>query len=190
MTGNNAGSLSGKIAALLGIFFGIGFLVGFFTGYGYRPAVTAGSPAVAESPAGLAPNGPVTATASPDISAWAPETPDGWEDQDGQGGIEDEESETLPPDSGLTLEAHELGEDENGLFISGTILNGSSHGYDAVRVTFDLCDASGKVYSGVTDVTYDSMAPGDSWGFAIYIPYAEMGLFSSYRLQSIIGASR
>ncbi|MDR0615433.1 MAG: FxLYD domain-containing protein [Synergistaceae bacterium] len=186
MAGNKAGQFGGKIAALLGIFFGIGFMTGFFTGYGYRPAVMARSgTAVAESPSWLAPDGP--ASASPDISPWAPETPDSQEDRDGEGG---ESGENSLFDAGLTLEAHELGEDENGLFISGTILNSSNHGYDAVRVTFDLCDASGRAYSGITDVTYDSMAPGDSWGFAIYIPYAEIGLFSSYRLQSIIGASR
>jgi hypothetical protein len=170
MTGNSAGSLGWKIWALLGIFFGIGFMTGFFTGYGYRPAIIAqGGETVAQSQA-LLPQ----------------------EDKDGAGKLpeEDETDETALPDSGLVLEEHGLDEDENGLFVSGTISNRSIHSYDAVRVTFDLCDASGKAYSGITDVTYDKMASGDSWGFVIYIPYAEMELFSSYRLQSIIGAAK
>jgi hypothetical protein len=93
-------------------------------------------------------------------------------------------------DSELLLEEHELGEDENGLFVYGTIFNRSSHAYDAVRVTFDLCDGKGQPYSGITDITHDRMEPGDSWGFTIYIPYTEMDLFSSYRLQSIMGTAK
>jgi hypothetical protein len=180
MTGNSAGLPGGKILALLGIFFGIGFMTGFFTGYGYRPAMTAQGGA-----AGAGQGGPLKA-ASPDAAAYEDgETLAGQDVHDGP----PEWGESLP-DSGLALEEHGLDEDENGLFVYGTILNRSSHSYDAVRVTFDLCDASGNAYSGITDVTYDKMSPGDSWGFVIYIPYAEMGLFSSYRLQSIIGAAR
>jgi hypothetical protein len=149
-------------------------MTGFFTGYGYRPA-------------GFA-RGDASASAAPPAQLFG----DGG---DAMTPIEetneqDESDETIEFDSGLSLEEHALDEDENGLFVSGTIINKSDHGYDAVRVTFDLCDAEGRAYSGVTDVTYDRMAPGDSWGFTIYIPYSEMRLFSSYRLQSIIGATR
>jgi hypothetical protein len=181
MTGNSGGwTPGGKILALLGVFFGVGFMTGFFTGYGYRPASPArgGATAVNASAQPAPEGGGVSRDAAPED----PKTEYG----------EDEayEENSVPPDSGLALTEHELGEDENGLFVSGTVVNRSDLGYDAVRVTFDLCDATGKAYGGVTDVTYDRMVPGDSWGFTIYIPYSEMGLFSSYRLQSIIGASR
>jgi hypothetical protein len=167
-TGNNSGSRGGKVIILLGLFFGLGFMTGFFTGYGYerpRASEREGKSAIA--------------------SAAAPETVGSADERE----TEYEEDE-IPLDSELALEDQELGEDENGLFVSGTIHNRSRHSYDAVRVTFDLCDSSGKAYSGISDITHDRMAPGDSWGFTIYIPYSDMALFSSYRLQSIMGTSR
>ena len=183
MTGNSGGALpEGKILALLGVFFGIGFMTGFFTGYGYRPAPLAGDAAISVAARTSEPALPELEVVSRDA---APE-----DRKIEYGAFEAYVENSVPADSGLALTEHELGEDENGLFVSGTITNMSSHGYDAVRVTFDLCDSTGKAYGGVTDVTYDRMAPGDSWGFTIYIPYSEMGQFSSYRLQSIIGASR
>ncbi|MDR1515835.1 MAG: FxLYD domain-containing protein [Synergistaceae bacterium] len=162
---------------LLGIFFGIGFMTGFFTGYGFKPQGFArGDEAVT----------PRYVSSGDGVTLGAPDKTD----EETRWRQTEESDVPVAFDSGLSLEEHELGEDENGLFVSGTIVNKSDHSYDAVRVTFDLCDAAGKAYSGVTDVTYDRMAPGDLWGFTIYIPYSEMGLFSSYRLQSIIGASR
>jgi hypothetical protein len=164
-TGNNSKTSGGKVIILLGLFFGLGFMTGFFTGYGYE------RPHPGERKSAIASAAPETVVARDE---GAPE--------DGEGGI--------PPDSELALEEQELGEDENGLFVSGTVHNRSRHSYDAVRVTFDLCDSSGRAYSGISDITYDKMAPGDSWGFTIYIPYSDMALFSSYRLQSIMGTSR
>jgi hypothetical protein len=163
-----------KIAALAGIFIGIGFAAGFLAGFSYRGV----EPRQLEEFASAVNDG---AEETPGLASAGEGLPGG--------GPEDEDSE-YPLDAELILESHELGEDENGLFISGTIYNRSSHAYDAARVTFDLCDEQGKAYSGVTDITHDRMERGDSWGFTIYIPYSEMSLFSSYRLNSIMGTTK
>lgn len=97
---------------------------------------------------------------------------------------------TPPADIGLELTTHDLGEDENGLFISGTIYNRAELAYDAVKVIFDLCDDEGVAYSYVTDSISGNMHPGDSWSFSIYIPYMELVRFSSYRLQNIMGVRK
>jgi hypothetical protein len=173
-TSGNRGSAPGKkLVALVGIFFGFGFVAGFLSGFNCdrilaerrdRDVVTAERTSVSADKF-IAP-----------VRSADPAPP--------------EEQGEAQFDSELVLEGHELEEDENGLFISGTIYNRSTHGFDAVRVTFDLCDSKGKAYSGITDITHDKMEPGDSWGFTIYIPYSDMGLFSSYRLQSIMGTTR
>jgi hypothetical protein len=168
-----------KIVALLGIFFGLGFAAGFLTGFGYLDIMARN-----ETPSAAAYWGGdyarVAALAGP-IDA---------KSDDGARDTSQENGEEAGYGSELMLSGHELGEDENGLFISGTIYNKSQHGYDAVRVTFDLCDSEGEAYTDVTDITHNRMAPGDYWGFTIYIPYSEMLLFSSYRLQSIMGTTK
>jgi hypothetical protein len=92
-------------------------------------------------------------------------------------------------DIDLILTEDGIGTDENGFFISGTVLNTSAHAFDAVRITFDLCGRSGEPYADVTDASNARMEPGDVWGFTIYIPYMNMEKFSSYRLQSIMGVT-
>jgi hypothetical protein len=154
-----------KLVVFVAMFFGFGFMAGFFTGFNYNrfqpilPNTLAAREGKREAR--------LAAASSED------EAPKG----------------DVPIDSELVLEEHGIGEDENGIFISGTIYNRSPHGYDAVRVTFDLCDESGGAYSGITDITRDRMEPGDSWGFTIYIPYSEMDVFSSYKLHSIMGTT-
>jgi hypothetical protein len=168
VSADKRGGKSYKTVILAGIFFGLGFAAGFLAGFNFDRGE-------AQLPLGaFAEDNSV----SSDASAAVPLP------------LARQDDEAAEMDSDLVLEDDELGEDENGLFISGTIYNRSSHGYDAVRATFDLCDAGGLAYGGVTDVTYDRMAPGDSWGFTIYIPYSEMDKFSSYRLHSIMGTTR
>ncbi|MDR1943985.1 MAG: hypothetical protein LBQ19_04100 [Synergistaceae bacterium] len=162
----------GKFVILIGLLFGLGYMTGFFSGFGYGKFK-----APAERQVAVATNAP----SLPDAAA-AFGLPGAEEEHD--------EDDAVLLDSELVLGEHELGEDENGLFISGMIFNRSPHGYDAVRVAFDLCDSNGGAYSGITDVTYERMEPGDSWGFTIYIPYSDMSLFSSYKLHSIMGTSK
>lgn len=90
----------------------------------------------------------------------------------------------------LVLESDQLDDDENGLYISGIVVNRSNHPFDAVRIEFELCDKEGKAYSSVTETSGERMELGDSWGFTIYIPYSEMDLFSSYKLHSIMGTTK
>ena len=173
------------LALLLALFFGVGYAVGFFSGFGYSKSL-AGSYAIGvsrepqrEGKVSLdAARGALTDAlldqAADEASAPYEEEPDAGPD---------------PGDIGLVLNGHSLGEDENGLFISGTVVNRSSHAFNAVRIAFDLCDSRNRPYNYVTDTATETMEPGDSWGFTIYIPYTEMGLFSSYRLQSIMGVT-
>jgi hypothetical protein len=168
-----------RIVALLGIFFGLGFTAGFFTGFGYMDIMARNKEAAVAAYERGEPS-----------RAGAVGEPAAVKSADGSNEISHESDDEAEYDSGLIISEHELGEDENGLFISGTIYNRSSHGYDAVRVTFDLCDSKGEAYTDVTDITRSRVEPGDYWGFTIYIPYSEMILFSSYRLQSIMGTAK
>ena len=93
-------------------------------------------------------------------------------------------------DVGLLLQEHALGEDENGLFIAGTLRNETEYPYNAVKVVFDLCDTTSEAYSYVTDGPEYGMESGDSWSFCIYIPYTDLVRFSSYRVRSILGVRR
>jgi hypothetical protein len=58
---------------------------------------------------------------------------------------------------GLVLGGHSLDEDENGLFISGTVINMSDHAFDAVRIAFDLRDSQNQPYSYVADTATETM---------------------------------
>lgn len=167
-----------RLTALLGIFFGLGFVLGFLSGYIYlqssdsiqivelrRPATTVtGEGETAQETGGDLPAPPEEAAAQPE--------------------------EPRQMESELALDGDYLGEDENGFFIGGVIINRSSHAFDAVRITFDLCDSAGESYYQVWDNVADRMESGDSWGFTIYIPYPEMSNFDSYRLHSIMGVTR
>jgi hypothetical protein len=169
-----------RLVLFLALFFGAGYSLGFFTGLGYSKFYAAGE--FAETPdVPSDETSPAPMPESPDDSAGMPETSEPADD---------------PPDADpdmqgidLVLGNHSLDEDENGLFISGTVINRSDHAFDAVRIAFDLCDSNDRPYSYVTDTAAGRMEPGDSWGFTIYIPYTEMSLFQSYRLQSIMGVT-
>ncbi|MDR1471891.1 MAG: FxLYD domain-containing protein [Synergistaceae bacterium] len=166
--------------AVYGLFFGVGFLLGFLACLGClsvrtstevqvraRAKTPAAAPGAAKSEAGGAVPKPSGRVAKENAAS----------------------SAELARDIGLVLAEDGVGEDENGFFISGTVLNDSSHAFDAVRVTFDLCDKSGEPYAEVTDLLKGRMEPGDLWGVTIYIPYMNMDKFSSYRLQSIMGVT-
>ncbi|MDR3253988.1 MAG: FxLYD domain-containing protein [Synergistaceae bacterium] len=182
MAETRGSKLAPKTAVLLGFFFGLGFLAGFLAASRYDEAqFSAFAPRPGDGIVARLPD----ETGTPFFAVELPSRDIGPEIASLPG-----EALDLLFDSELVLEEHELGEDENGLFIYGTIFNRSSHPYDTVRVAFDLCDDKGQAYSGITDITRDRMAPGDSWGFTMYIPYSDMDLFSSYRLQSIIGATK
>jgi hypothetical protein len=197
--------------AVCGLFFGVGFLLGFLICFGCLRAKTAAelqmySRAGGESVAAVraasavkAPPRPASADAGPssaDLSGVlgvfeaSGELGDSAEAPGPTGAGEDLWIDALPAeDIDLVLAEDGLGSDENGFFISGTVLNDSVHAFDAVRVTFDLCDRSGEPYADVTDASNARMEPGDVWGFTIYIPYMNMEKFSSYRLQSIMGVT-
>jgi hypothetical protein len=179
---------SWKLAAALGLFFGLGYLFGFFTGFGYSKSKSRveiveiyrgeqGTLAPSADRRGISPK-----NRTPSGTAKTEQTPP----------IEQAiaVAAAAPMQNiGLVLSDNSLGEDENGLYISGTVLNRSDHAFNAVRVAFDLCDSQGTPYNSVTDMSSERMEPGDAWGFTIYIPYTEMSLFSSYRLQSIMGVN-
>ncbi|MDR1650776.1 MAG: FxLYD domain-containing protein [Synergistaceae bacterium] len=165
-----------KKAILLGLFFGMGFASGFFSGFFYagtipEPAFPAPggkqSAEITEPPAEIRPDAPAVASGEP-------ETP------------------PLPIKGNIDLELIDswMDSDENGLYITGTVKNISSHSFDAVRVAFDLCDSGGKPYTTVTDRNSELMEPGDEWGFTIYIHYTDIEKLSAYRLQSIMGVTR
>lgn len=163
-----------KALAALGLFFGIGFTAGFLTGFGYGHA--GNQPPLQEEDAG----GRSADAFLPALSIDVPAEPG---EEDGAWNISDESGE-------FALTEHELGDDENGFYISGTVANLSKSAFDAVQIAFELCDAGGNPYATVTDRTTERMEPGDSWGFVVYIPYAEMPAFDSYRLQGVMGVRR
>jgi hypothetical protein len=162
-----------RLFALLGLFFGIGFASGFgvrslIYGETYDNAAAAQESAAQiedAAPPGALADGAV----SPDAQAMTDEP---------------------EPEADLVLTEHELDDDDNGLFISGTVYNNSPHAYDAVSITFELCDAQGNAYSAVTDSSRDRMERGESRSFTIYIPYKDITQFSSYRLQNIMGTTK
>ncbi|GHV53430.1 hypothetical protein FACS1894216_11410 [Synergistales bacterium] len=165
-----------RLFALLGLFFGIGFASGF----GVRSLIY---------------NGTYGNAAAAQVSE--AQTEDAVSPDELIAGAVSSDARVIPvitdepePDTDLVLTEHELDDDDNGLFISGTVYNKSTHAYDAVSVTFELCDAKGNPYSAVTDSSRDRMERGDSWGFTIYIPYKDITRFSSYRLQNIMGTTK
>ncbi|MDR1916030.1 MAG: FxLYD domain-containing protein [Synergistaceae bacterium] len=187
---------NGRKFALHGLFFGVGFTLGFLICFGflrakvnaellmYSNAMPASerelAPASSSLPEGGKDNLSMAVSALSQDSSPPPSGPSGT----------DTETTAMPTrDIDLVLSEHELGEDENGIFISGTVLNDSVHAFDAIRVAFDLCDRSGEPYSSVSDWSNEHMEPGDVWGFTIYIPYTDMDKFSSYKLQSIMGVT-
>jgi len=162
------------LAAALGIFFGTGFLCGLFSGYKYAdnffyelPVIIRENAASVDVP--LA--GVMRDAASEDVEAEA-----------------DIEIDT--GDIGLVLEDYWMDSDDNGLFIAGAIRNADSGAFDSVRVAFDLLDSRESAYSAVTVRNDERMEPGDTWDFTIYIPYAEMDKFNSFRFQSVMGVKR
>lgn len=195
---------SGGRFVLLGLFFGAGFLLGFLTCRG----MTEARYAAMEAARFAREEAPLSATSTTVLDAGAPLS----EDARASGDIALSAGEILftpaepsaraagtsaepPADApaaviGLVLEEHRLEEDENGLFIAGTVANRSHEAFDAARIVFDLCDNAGAPFNAVTDTAMERMEPGDVWGFTIYIPYAEMDLFASYRLQNLIGVKK
>jgi hypothetical protein len=164
------------------LFFVVGYTAGFFSGFGY-------SGSLGSDVTGAPPQLPGTEMASPDIPRGAPNA-DIPGDAISKEAVEEEYGGGQGGDGiGLVLSGHSLDEDENGLFISGTVINMSDHAFDAVRIAFDLCDPQNRPYSYVSDTATEIMESGDLWGFTIYIPYTEMRMFSSYRLQSIMGVT-
>jgi hypothetical protein len=162
-----------KKAAAAGILFGAGFMCGALSGYNY-----AAGNIVCEVP-------PISSGV---VNMSLPETP----------GDEAEISADIPDfsepgdmeDIGLSLQEHWMDSDEHGIYIAGMIKNDGLNPFDAVRVTFDLCDSDGKAYSAVTAKNDERIEPEESWDFTAYLPYSDMNRFDSYRLQSIMGVKR
>jgi hypothetical protein len=170
MFGNSRSTL--KITVAFGLFFGSGFASGFISGYKY-----ASSNLACELP-------PMPyetqREASPDLRG-----------PEGTGTSEVFGNATATTENiGLILEDHWMDSDENGLFIAGAVKNADTGGFDAVRVAFDLLDERESVYTAVTAINDETMEPGSSWDFTIYIPYSEMDRLKSYRLQSIMGVKK
>jgi hypothetical protein len=179
---------AGKFFLALALFFGLGYAAGFFSGFGYsRSLAERDVIGASHKPQWTGRISPDAARGTPTEDVLPDQTPD--EVETGAQYVEEPDAEPSPGDIDLVLGEHSLGEDENGLFISGTVINRSSHAFNAVRIAFDLCDSRNRPYNYVTDTATETMEPGDSWGFTIYIPYTEMGMFSSYRLQSIMGVT-
>jgi hypothetical protein len=158
----------------LGLFFGAGFLCGFLSGYKY-----ASLSAVRELPPAYYETSNETSGGTPaDLNI------------QGAGETETLEEETEMPSAGgigLVLEDHWMDSDDNGLFIAGMVKNDDTKGFNAIRIAFDLLDENGQVYSAVTGRNDEGVEPGASWDFTIYLPYSEMDIFKSYRLQSVMG---
>jgi hypothetical protein len=170
------------VAAALGAALGTGLAIGFLIGRELSPALARLNP-------------PAAASAAPEIPG------PGFQGDGQPGSGLNEPSSGESPDTGLimtrqtrdiglTLENSWMDADENGLFIAGVIKNSRGNSFDAIRVTFDLLDPKGMAYSAVTGKNDEPVGPGESWDFTIYIPFSEMDKFSSYRLQSLIGAKR
>jgi hypothetical protein len=163
-----------KKTSALGIFFGVGFLCGFLVGFGYASFnIKIETQVIGQTK-------DVAAPASPDngmvVSVLVPNET---KEPDGVSSV----------DIDLVLDDHWMDSDENGLFITGAVINESDHSFTGVRIAFDLTDSNGEPYTTVTDTAKERMAPSDTWGFTIYIPYSDMDKFSSYRLQSIMGVT-
>lgn len=170
-----------SLFVVLGLFFGFGFVAGFYVGFGYSRHLDRVATVIAASE-----------DVSLDASAVAPEArPTSGEARAKASESEDElAEEILSRNTELVLVEHELGSDENGVFLCGTVENRSSHAFDAVQVSFELYDKSGKAYGNLTERNTERMEPGDAWGFTAYIPYSELDRFSSYKLYGIVGTSR
>ena len=157
--------------AAFGIFFGAGFLAGFLTGYKY-----AADNLVCELPA-IIPENAASDDARLPAASW-------------DAVPEESVTEAGTGDIGLVLEDYWMDSDDNGLFIAGAIRNADKGAFDSVRVAFDLLDNRENTYSAVTARNDERMEPGDTWDFTIYIPYAEMDKFNSFRFQSVMGVKR
>lgn len=158
--------------AIIGALVGSGFLVGFLTGFGY--GFMRGHKAKPEPAAAME-----VATAEP-AALSADIVPESLK----------REAELPVENGGFDLAEHDLGEDENGFYISGTVKNRSGRAFDSVRVAFSLHDANGETYSVIEDRTADRMEDEDSWGFVVYIPYTDIRSLDSYSLQGIMGVRR
>lgn len=90
-------------------------------------------------------------------------------------------------EAGLVLISQKMGEDEEGLFIYGTVKNTSENDYSIVQVEFDLCDSRGESYHVLKEKTTEALRRNENWGFTLYVPYTEREKFSSYRLRSLSG---
>jgi len=167
--------VTSRLPVALGVFFGLGFLAGFLMGFGYasvKPVV------VAEQTPQAAPQAAFSADKEEPVTAKEEEK------------REEEENETGVADGELALTEHEMGDDESGIYIAGTVVNRAESAFDAAQIAFELCDSGGKPFTTVTDRTTERMEPGDSWGFVVYIPYADLPSFDSYRLQGIMGVRK
>ena len=158
------------LTAALGIFFGSGFLCGFLSGYRYAAIDIAFE---------------LPAIAGEDTAGGGQFSESPWEDV-----YEEAAAEIDIGDIGLVLEDYWIDSDDNGLFIAGAIRNADRGAFDSVRVAFDLLDGRDNAYSAVTARNDERMEPGEAWDFTVYIPYAEMDKFNSFRFQSVMGVKR
>lgn len=170
-----------KTLIALGIFCGLGFMSGFFTGFGYarheyrETAAVYGSP---EPPISSDFNKTLSEDQSNIKETTSPDVELARDDDSSMQNIE------------LSLEKQELGSDENGTFISGTVANRSDHAFDAVQIQFELCDKDNVSYSTLTERYTERIEPGDSWEFTIYIPYSDINRFESYKLHGLMGTTK
>ena len=170
-----------KTLIALGVFCGLGFMSGFFTGFGYaryeyREIIAAydrPEPPMSED---------LNLSASEDLKSSDEATSPDFELA--------EEDGTAMPNIELSLEKHELGSDENGTFITGTVANRSDHAFDAVQIQFELCDKDNVSYSTLTERYTERIESGDSWEFTIYIPYSDINSFASYKLHGLMGTTK
>lgn len=170
--------MTSRLPVALGVFFGLGFLAGFLMGFGYasvKPPVVA-----AEQAPQTAPQAALSADKEESVAAKEEEKEK----------KEEEEDEIGVVDGELALTEHEMGDDESGIYIAGTVVNRAESAFDAAQIAFELCDSGGKPFTTVTDRTTERMEPGDSWGFVVYIPYADLPSLDSYRLQGIMGVRK
>lgn len=175
--------IGGKALVALGVFFGLGFTIGFLVGFGYghvtpsplpegtRQIAEKGKGAVSTDVprSGIRQGAPPLAASEDNIEL------------DNLVSIKDGEFELIN---------HELNDDENGIYISGTVANRSKNAFDAAQIVFELCDTRGKPFTTISDRTTERMDPGDLWGFVVYIPYTDLRSMDSYRLQGIMGVRK
>lgn len=181
--------ISGKVFAVLGLFFGLGFTVGFLTGFGYGNILRPPLPPETRQSAAKSKGAP-SLNATPGVRQTSPPSAASADNRsmndDGTTGQDDVSIE----DGEFALLEHELGDDENGAYISGTVVNRSENAFDAAQIVFELCDARGRPFTTISDRTTERMDPGDLWGFTIYIPYTDLRSLDSYRLQGIMGVRK